>query len=433
MIFLLILICHVQGCMLFLSVEADKLWIPPLDFGTLSTDTFDEEKGFVYQYFKMLYHSVLVYAMSDISVRTSKELLLVASLIIVSAIVNAIIYGQFAVLTDELNRDTNVLIDRLNLVNSVMAKENIPMELKTDVRVHILTTHRLKREQQELNEFEKTISSSMRRLVRENIFMRTFSGSGIARYLKSLLYMEEMNMHMLNITLLTRGLQMISVPSGSKQFEKIVFKLSTEADIATKLPDTKILSQGFRETDFMYLISEGTCHVTTLDRNLESNHLEEIFVRRLEVSDYFGEISLVYDGVRTANVISMNYVTLNKISGKLLYEICGEYQSFRKVLMQRIHVYDDNTRLFLIETLRTIPYLAECREETISALAHSMKYDFLENGAIYSNVGDTAKCMTIILDGTIEINLELDQGTPVILERLKRGAVVNAYAMLIED
>ena len=41
----------------------------------------------------MAYHSTLVYSMVDISVRTSDELILVAILILVSTVINAIIYG----------------------------------------------------------------------------------------------------------------------------------------------------------------------------------------------------------------------------------------------------------------------------------------------------------------------------------------------------
>lgn len=55
----------------------------------------------------MVYHSTLVYSMVDISVRTSSELVLITFLILISAIINALIYGQFAVLTEELKRNDN--------------------------------------------------------------------------------------------------------------------------------------------------------------------------------------------------------------------------------------------------------------------------------------------------------------------------------------
>jgi CRP-like cAMP-binding protein len=62
-----------------------------------------------------------------------------------------------------------------------------------------------------------------------------------------------------------------------------------------------------------------------------------------------------------------------------------------------------------------------------------MKYDYLENGAVYYGIGDHMKCFSIIQDGTIELQTVMDNGTPVVLERLTRGAILGAYTMLIED
>ena len=55
----------------------------------------------------MVYHSSLVYAMVDITVRSRNELMIIGFLILVSAIINAIIYGSFATLTEELKEDSN--------------------------------------------------------------------------------------------------------------------------------------------------------------------------------------------------------------------------------------------------------------------------------------------------------------------------------------
>ena len=106
-IFLLCIICHIQGCIIYMILSEDQVWVPPLDFGKIETDVFDKSHGFMFQYIKMVYHSTLVYSMVDISVRSSKELALTSLLVIIAAIINALIYGQFAVLTEELKRDTN--------------------------------------------------------------------------------------------------------------------------------------------------------------------------------------------------------------------------------------------------------------------------------------------------------------------------------------
>ena len=98
-IFILIIICHIQGCMIYAVFRSLEIWIPPLDFGSISTNVFDDEHTFMHNYAKMFYHSTLVYSMVDISGRSLSELLVMSALIIVSALINAIIYGQFFVLT----------------------------------------------------------------------------------------------------------------------------------------------------------------------------------------------------------------------------------------------------------------------------------------------------------------------------------------------
>lgn len=143
-IFLLILICHIQGCIIYMVVNDDAQWIPPTDFGRLSTEIFNHQendasyKGFFSTYLKMVYHSTLVYAMVDITVRTNTELLMTSLLIIISAIINAIIYGQFANLTEELKENSNNFLRKLDLANSVMASEDMPDEFKASVREYIM-------------------------------------------------------------------------------------------------------------------------------------------------------------------------------------------------------------------------------------------------------------------------------------------------------
>jgi len=78
----------------------------------------------------MFYHSALVYSMVDITVRTIDELGFVSLLVIVSAIINALIYGQFAVLTEELKKNTNEFLENFDNVNAVMNAEQLPDHIK---------------------------------------------------------------------------------------------------------------------------------------------------------------------------------------------------------------------------------------------------------------------------------------------------------------
>lgn len=64
-------------------------------------------------------------------------------------------------------------------------------------------------------------------------------------------------------------------------------------------------------------------------------------VRTLQVSDYFGEISLVYDSVRSATVTTKNYCTLGKISLDTLHELTSTYPFFKNQIIENVYRYDD--------------------------------------------------------------------------------------------
>ena len=69
---------------------------------------------------KMMYHSTLTLAMVDISVRKETELLIMCAVLVIAAIINAVVFGQFAVLTEELKANTNTFMEKLSQINGVL-------------------------------------------------------------------------------------------------------------------------------------------------------------------------------------------------------------------------------------------------------------------------------------------------------------------------
>ena len=221
-VFLLVLICHIQGCLLFWVTAEEQTWVPPTDFGSLATDAFQKDRGFWFHYFKMFYHSTLVYSMVDISFRNFSELVVLSFLILVSAIINATIFGSFSVLTEQLKRDTNDFMDKLSLVNSVMVAEKLPAEIKSSVRNHILTTHSLKNLQAEFQQFNESISSRMQTLVRMQIFSRAYRNCILSRFMKTNLYQMELEDHQINRILTENGQDPHEVVPAETRFNKVI-------------------------------------------------------------------------------------------------------------------------------------------------------------------------------------------------------------------
>ena len=81
-------------------MDIDKSWVAPLDFGNLKTDIWYEGKTNTYIYFKMMYHSALVFAMVDIGPRSIAEIVVLIVLIITAAMITAVIYGLFGSYTE---------------------------------------------------------------------------------------------------------------------------------------------------------------------------------------------------------------------------------------------------------------------------------------------------------------------------------------------
>ena len=96
----LAIVMHVYACIIFLVLDLDKSWVAPLDFGNLKTDIWYEGKTNTYIYFKMMYHSALVFAMVDIGPRSIAEIVVLIVLIIAAAMITAVIYGLFGSYTE---------------------------------------------------------------------------------------------------------------------------------------------------------------------------------------------------------------------------------------------------------------------------------------------------------------------------------------------
>ena len=103
-----------------------------------------------------------------------------------------------------------------------------------------------------------------------------------------------------------------------------------------KAPEQKIVVQGYRDTDGMYMISDGFCKVHLTDKDPHTKKFEDTTVKILTKSDYFGEVSLIHDSYRTASVTAVNYCILGKLSLKKLYAITASFPLFRRAVMQRM-------------------------------------------------------------------------------------------------
>ena len=169
-----------------------------------------------------------------------------------------------------------------------------------------------------------------------NIFSKAFRASKLSRFMKISLYKDWLEVMQLNRNLENSGSDKIDVIPVSDRYAAIIDKLSQETIMDFKVPDTQVVRQGYRETDYMYIISQGKCKVSVFDRSNKTGKMQDIDVRQLESNDYFGEISLVYDSVRSSTVTCTNYCTLGRIGLKTLHTLCANHNFVKHALLKSI-------------------------------------------------------------------------------------------------
>lgn len=85
-----------MGCIWFYIVDAAKVWVPNMDFIYFKTDLYDSVNS--RKYWNSMYHSVMLFGVNEMAPRNTMELALSSFIMLFSAMVNANIFGQMAVL-----------------------------------------------------------------------------------------------------------------------------------------------------------------------------------------------------------------------------------------------------------------------------------------------------------------------------------------------
>ena len=93
-----------------------------------------------------------------------------SSMLLISAFVNAIIYGTFSILLDSLNKKELEIEEAFDLANTAMSNLNIELFLSDQVRGYLQRTKQLQQSQNELVSFRDGLSPSLKELFRLRVF-----------------------------------------------------------------------------------------------------------------------------------------------------------------------------------------------------------------------------------------------------------------------
>lgn len=140
LIFLLILYLHLVCCFWFYLVAEDKIWVPPL-YTSGDSEAFYNEAA-IYQYIISLYYSVLLLAGNDMFPQRYYEVIFTTIMIFASFIINANIFGNIAVLLQQIYRKSSNFQEKLETATSTMKNINIPIKLQKVKSFKITLTYR---------------------------------------------------------------------------------------------------------------------------------------------------------------------------------------------------------------------------------------------------------------------------------------------------
>lgn len=332
MVAFLILYIHVLACVLWFIFSIDKKWIPQADFIYAETKLFRED--ILKQYLSMCYHAIMVFGINEVGPKSDLEVIVVVVAMVISAMANAYIFGEMAVLVQEMDKKDIEFQESLDNANTAMHSLEIPNKIQDDIREYLMSVNEYKTQQSEMKDFMDSISPSLKKSVCLYIF---FVAVNQNQLLQNLMDPKQSKAFIEQISKLK-----FRKNSEEYLYEKIIKKrdLSPESvnffnDIISRMqidfvdPEARIIKQNDNreEHNFMFFIERGSCIVQINDKDKMRNKSKK--VRQLYPGDYFGEIAFLYDSKRSTSVTSTNYTTLGKIPEAEITKLFELYPFFK--------------------------------------------------------------------------------------------------------
>lgn len=368
----LIMYVHVVGCLWFMLISQQETWLPPADVIRGKTEIYNSNAWD--QYWFCFYHSVYLLCGIEILVSCSNEYAFAVSFYICGAIINAIVIGEMAVISSNLNRKATRFGEIADNANTTMKNMKLPNSLQLKIFDYLIATQNILEFKEELEAFEKIIPPSVQQEVRASIY------------------------------------------KGIVQGNSILSKNSQLAEAMTRLfksqfcqPDESVVSIG-EESSCMYFIASGKCEVEIIDP-YKKVHL----VRYLRPGDYFGELGLVYNTKRSATVKTSVYSNIAIMSKSDFRRLADKFVGLTDSFKERVSKYNDPYRCFLINCLNRITYFKNLPVNLRDSLIYSMESCSYDTNISVLNEGDFMSNILIVAEGSLSVSFKIKTRNPLII------------------
>ncbi|CAI2368538.1 unnamed protein product [Moneuplotes crassus] len=392
LIFFLIMYIHCIGCLWFFIAKQNETWMPPLDYVWVETHIYTENA--FHQYCNSLYHAMLMLGGNDIGPRGSFQLAFITSLLFAGAIINANIFGNIAVLLQQLNRKATKFQEKVENANAAMKNLSIPSKIQFEVQRYLDYTQSTSDHQQELKNFLGLIPPSLSELVVKHISEQALN--------KNEVFQNNSN---------------------------ILDSILTELVPCQYTPEDAIVRQG-EKAENIYFLCKGECDVLVTDQSLK-----ESFVKELHQGAYFGEIALLKNCRRTATVKSKNFTTLVSLDSQSFLEMVSVNPDIAESMNKHIKVsYKDRWKKFIKRALCSIEYFSgPTSDEIIEALAYKLEIlNINKDTTIFQN-GKPCTEIYIVAHGEVNIYIKNSQVKDSYLDMVYQGCSIGSYSVLTGD
>ena len=189
---------------------------------------------------------------NDVGPRGEFQLLFVASMLLLAAIINANIFGNITILIQSLNRKAANFQEKMDYAGETMKNMKIPEKLQDAVKSYLTYTQTTQDLQQDLDKFLNMLSPSLRHEVSRQIFLVAISKNVVFR-----------------------------------SHNDIINAMIQDMQTKLFLPEDIIMRQGDAAKHF-YFLARGECDIYVVDENKVKRN-----TKTLPHGSYFGEVALI--------------------------------------------------------------------------------------------------------------------------------------------
>ncbi|CAI2362152.1 unnamed protein product [Moneuplotes crassus] len=393
LIFFLILYFHLTACFWFYITRDNKRWIPPYDENNDGSNIY--ESSSFSQYLTSIYYSILLLAGNDMLPQGDRQIMFLSIALFAAAIINANIFGNIAVLLQQIYRKTAQFQEKVENATSTMKNLHVPENLSKRIQEYLTETQSTLDQQTEFDNFLSILSPSLRIEVTKHIFHES----------------------LLSINVFNNKVEVINY---------IIQDLHT----VLYFPENEICRQGSNHKE-LYFLAKGEVDVFVVDENQQTK-----FIQTLNSGEYFGEVALLKDCARTATVKSQGYSTCASLESQTFQKLLETYSFVKKSMERKIHEkYQDKWRKFVKRSLRNVEFLDKSvPEDLIEELSFKMQFKNASRDDYIFKSGTPCRNIIIIASGRVEILImNNNNGDESYLDTLYSGCTIGSYSVLNND